>query len=112
MPKPTKPTPKNAALAMCHRCMGYWSDGIADCTDYTCPLYSWQIRADKSKVDTTWMDYNPKRKGLVTWEECERDLSDEEREKIADRFRSASSKADDSLDDEFDDELEEEDDTL
>jgi hypothetical protein len=60
------------------------------------------------------MEYNPKRKGLVTWEECERDLTDEEREKIVERLRSASLKADDSFEDDFDDdlELEDEDDAL
>jgi hypothetical protein len=58
------------------------------------------------------MNYNPKRKGLVTWEECERDLSDEERESLAARLRSRLSKVDDSFHVDLDLWIEEEDDAL
>ena len=82
-----KQTLKKAALAVCHRCLGFWSDGVVDCEDYKCPLYYWQIRADKSKADLEWMKYNPKRVVLVTWEESKKELTDEQRKEIGKRFR-------------------------
>ena len=87
MTKHKKPTLKKAVLAFCHMCMGYWHDGVMNCENYVCQLYSWQIRADKAKAKLEWMKYNPKRRGKVTWEECERDISDEEREALKERGR-------------------------
>ena len=85
--KPEKPTFKNAVLAHCHQCMSYYQDGKDDCENYTCPLYPFMPYGTKLEdADLTWLEYNPKKKGKVTWEESSRDMTDEQRQAIRDRF--------------------------
>lgn len=74
--------------AKCHDCMGgYLDGGRDDCGVTTCPLYSWMPYA-ANPPDLKWLDYNPKRKGNVTWEDSGREMTDEEREAAADRLRN------------------------
>lgn len=106
MPKQNKPTLKGAVLAHCHECMGYYSDGIVDCENYKCPFYTWMIRGKKKKATLDWMNYNPKRVGHVTWEESERNISEEQREAASERLKKAREHAHSKdLADELDDEL-------
>lgn len=32
---------KDAMLAKCYDCMGFYEDGLGDCGDPKCPLYPW-----------------------------------------------------------------------
>ena len=93
MKKPTKPTRSLAMMAKCHSCMAEYADGINDCRNYSCPLYTWMIRANKAAADLEWMDYNPRKKGLVKWEDCGREMTDEERQAARDRLAAARSAA-------------------
>lgn len=34
-------TLKEAVFAKCYDCMGYYADGLSDCTCTDCPLYKW-----------------------------------------------------------------------
>ena len=81
-----KPTRKQAGLAMCHECMGYWADGKVDCETVRCPQYYYQPYR-KLEPDLGWMNYNPARQGKVTWEESKRDITDEQREKLSQNMR-------------------------
>lgn len=73
--------------AKCHDCMGGYVDGGRDdCGVTACPLYPWMPYA-ADPPDLKWLDYNPKRKGNVTWEDSGREMSDEEREAAAERLR-------------------------
>lgn len=65
-----KPTDKNAIKAFCHRCLGYYSDGIRDCKDVNCPLYSRLPRYHKLMPNYDWTCYNPSRVGLVLFDDC------------------------------------------
>lgn len=89
--KPTKPTRTLAIIAKCHDCMGGFTDGRNDCCATSCPLYSW-MRYAAYPPDLTWMDYNPKRVGKVTWEDSGREMTDEEREAAAERLRGVHTK--------------------
>lgn len=88
MKKPAKPTRALAMLATCSECMGYYSDGISDCENPGCPLYPWMPRANM-KPDLKWLDYNPRKKGRVKWEDCGRELTDEQRTKARERLERA-----------------------
>jgi hypothetical protein len=88
MKKPTKPTLKIAVLAKCHSCMAEYADGINDCRNASCPLYNWMIRA-REKPDLEWLKYNPRKKGLVRWEDCGRELTEEEKQIARDRLAAA-----------------------
>lgn len=76
-----KPTRTGAQLAMCHECLGYYQDGKMDCENVRCPHYSWQPYR-KLTPDLSWMKYNPRKKGKVTWEESQREMSEEHKEKL------------------------------
>jgi hypothetical protein len=86
MPKPEKPVRSIAMTAFCHQCLGYYQDGKIDCEATKCPLYSW-MPYRKKDPDLVWLDYNPKHKGLVTWEESEREMSDEDRAAVSERMK-------------------------
>jgi hypothetical protein len=59
-----KPTLKNAILAQCHQCMGYYSDGKEDYRNTKCPLYNW-MPYRKLEPDLSWTQINPKRMGKI-----------------------------------------------
>ena len=88
--KPDRPTKAQCLLAHCHQCLGYYADGKADCENVSCPLYEYMPYREQ-EPDYTWRQYNPKRKGLLTWEESKRqkELTDEEREAINERLSKA-----------------------
>lgn len=88
MKKPDKPTRTLAMLAKCHDCQGAYADGVTDCEVYTCPLYSWMPRRQR-KPDITWIRFNPRKKGWVRWEDCGRELTDEQRAEAAERLARA-----------------------
>lgn len=90
MSKSEKLTRKNAILYHCWQCMGWYSDGKQDCENTNCPLYSFMPYA-KLTPKTDFMIYSPTRKGHVKWEDCERDFTEEQLEKIRERFRPTGS---------------------
>jgi hypothetical protein len=94
MKKPEKQTRTLAMLAKCHDCMGEYSDGIIDCKNPTCPLYTWMPRK-KTDPDLEWLNYNPKMKGKVLWEDCGRELTDEQRKNARDRLKAARERKND-----------------
>lgn len=65
-----KPTRKNAILAQCHECLGYYTDGMQDCENISCSLYLY-MPYRKLEPDLTWASYNPKRKGRVLLREID-----------------------------------------
>jgi len=85
-----KVTRKKSILAMCHQCMGHWSDGKVDCDCVKCPLYHWQPYR-KKEPDYKWLEYNPTRKGLVTWEETARELSEDAKKELVARLKGQRS---------------------
>jgi len=91
MAKPEKETRSLAMAAYCHQCLGYYQDGKHDCEAARCPLYKW-MPYRKLEPDTTWLKYNPRSKGLVTWEDSERELSAEAKQAAADRIRGLHKK--------------------
>lgn len=81
-------TRKEAIQAMCWECMGHYSDGKESCTSVRCPLYTFMPYKDKDKgPDLWWKKYNPKRSGLVTWEESAREISEEQRQEMVERLQ-------------------------
>jgi hypothetical protein len=54
--------------------------------------------------DLTWMDYNPKRVGKVTWEDSGKEMSDEEREAAAKRLAVARTRFKKKVETFYDDE--------
>jgi len=68
--KNAKPTLKNAQLAFCHECLGYYTDSNRDCGNTRCPLYSFHSYAEL-EPDLNWTKINPKRKGIVLFSDCE-----------------------------------------
>lgn len=89
--KPKKPTLKVAMLAHCHRCMGHYQDPDRDCTDTTCPFYSFFPYA-KLKPDLSWLNYNPRRRGLILWEDCKTKISEERKEELRERMKEMRKK--------------------
>jgi hypothetical protein len=73
-----KPTLKNAVLAQCHMCLGYYRDGKVDCENTKCSLYSW-MPYRKKEPDLSWIKFHPKRSGLISLEDIE--ISDKLRER-------------------------------
>lgn len=71
--------------AKCHECMGGYIDGRASCSATACPLYPWMPYAD-ADPDLKWLEFNPKRVGLVRWEDSGREMTDEDREAAAKRL--------------------------
>jgi hypothetical protein len=59
-----KVTFKNAILAQCHECMGYYADGRVDCESTQCSLYSF-MPYRKLEPDLTWTKYHPRRLGRI-----------------------------------------------
>jgi hypothetical protein len=59
-----KITLKNAILAQCHECLGYYTDRMQDCENVKCSLYSW-MPYRKLEPDLTWSKYHPKRVGRI-----------------------------------------------
>lgn len=88
--KPEKLTRSLAMAAYCHQCLGYYQDGKQDCEAVSCPLYKW-MPYGKKEPDLGWLELNPRMKGKVTWEESEREMSDEARQAAADRMRNLRS---------------------
>lgn len=91
-----KPTRAMAILAQCHQCLAHYQDGKDDCENVTCSLYYF-MPYRKKDPDLTWMQYNPKKKGLVTWEDSKREIDDETRAALVERMekaREARSKTD------------------
>ena len=86
MAKPDKISRKWVQDAFCKECCGEYIDGKVDCENIVCPIYHY-MPYRKLEPDYWWMKFNTKVKGKVTWEETTRDLSDEQRKAIADRFR-------------------------
>lgn len=86
-----KPNRSQAMLSMCSQCMGYYADGKVDCGCVSCPHYMW-MPYRKQEPDLSWMNYNPKAKGKVTWEESKRntrEMSEEEKRAFVDRVQKA-----------------------
>lgn len=77
-----KPKRAAAMVMKCAECCGNWTDGRVDCGITGCSLYPWMPFKSK-EPDLTWMDFNPKRVGKITWEESKRDISDEQRERMS-----------------------------
>ena len=85
IPESMKVTPMNAIKSQCHECLGHYADGMQDCENVKCTLYSY-MPYRKQTPDLTWTTYNNKRKGLQI--RTRRELSDEERKAISDRLQS------------------------
>lgn len=85
-----RPTKKECIDHMCHQCLGYYADGKEDCRNTKCPLYVY-MPYGKRQPDYQWREYNPKRVGLVTWEESKKgvELTDAQRAEMAERLRKA-----------------------
>ena len=83
-----KVTPLNCILAKCKDCCGKWEDGRTDCQVTDCPLYSYMPYA-KLEANLECLKYNPKKAGDVTWEECAREMTDEQRQAAAERLKAA-----------------------
>lgn len=62
--KDLKVTFKNAILAQCHECLGYYGDGMQDCENRTCSLYSY-MPYRSLEPDLSWTMYHPRRKGKI-----------------------------------------------
>ena len=43
-----KQTRKNAMLAKCYECMGYYADGKSDCEMQECPMYPYNPYAERA----------------------------------------------------------------
>ncbi len=88
MKKPNKPTMKLAIMAHCHDCVGEYLDGKIDCQNPRCPLYSFYPHR-KMEPSLWWLDFNPKKKGRVKWEECGRNLTDEQKAQMSENMKKA-----------------------
>jgi hypothetical protein len=78
------PSRKSAILAKCHNCMGEYADGLHDCENPKCPLYSW-MPYRKKKPDLWWEKYSHKRIGLHE----PKQLTDEQRIAAGQRLRKS-----------------------
>lgn len=81
-----KVTRKIAIELQCHECMGHYADSRQDCECVRCHLYSWMPYARK-EPDLTCFDFNPRRGGKVTWEDSEREMTEEQRAKMSERMK-------------------------
>jgi hypothetical protein len=80
---PAKVTMKNAILAKCHNCMAYYVDGLLDCENPRCPLYTW-MPYRKREPNLLWTEFHPKKKGLVKFSSIpKKQLSEERKAKLA-----------------------------
>lgn len=80
------PTRKECQAAMCWQCLGYWADGKVDCENRKCPNYFYQPYR-KLEPDYWWRKYNPRHKGMVTFEDSKREFSEEHLEKLKEQGR-------------------------
>jgi len=94
-----KVTRTNAILAHCHQCLAHYNDGKDDCENTKCPLYTF-MPYKKLTPDLTWAKYNPRKKGLVTWEESKREIDDETRAALVERMEKARAARQKDIDDE------------
>lgn len=85
MKKPDKPTRKFATLSHCSSCLARYVDGKVDCENVKCEFYSWMPYA-KLEPDLWWLEYNPARPGLIKWENCESNMTEEKRKEAAMRM--------------------------
>lgn len=77
-----KVTFKNAILAQCHECLGYYADGMQDCENTKCSLYTY-MPYRRLEPDLTWTQYHPKRVGRILRSDIRtKVLSDEQKEKL------------------------------
>lgn len=76
---------KYAIEMQCHECMGRYADGKQDCQNVKCSLYSYMPYA-KLEPDLSWTEYNPRKKGMVTWFDSQRDMTDEQKDAVRERF--------------------------
>lgn len=79
-------TRKMAIEYQCWECMGYYYDGKNDCECVRCPLYAF-MPYRRLEPDFWFKTYSPRHKGLTSIEDTKRDLSDEERQKLAERMK-------------------------
>lgn len=81
-----KPTRKDAILAACHECCGYYRDGKHDCESVRCPLYPWMPYRDQ-EPDLDWFNYSPRVRGKIL--KSERSPSEEQKVKMTTRLQKA-----------------------
>lgn len=86
--KTKRPTRKDAILTQCWHCMGYYQDGRVDCENVRCPLYEY-MPYRKLEPTNELFAYSPRRVGMVTHEECKREMSDEQKLAGAERLAKA-----------------------
>lgn len=84
-------TRKFAIEAVCHECLGYYADGKQDCENPTCPLYTY-MPYRKKEPDLAWTEYNPRSKGLVTWDQTTREVDAATKERLKDNLEKARKK--------------------
>ena len=84
----SKLTRANAMASMCHRCSGEYYDGKDDCENVRCPMYTW-MKYRKKTPNFTWLKFNPRKKGLVTWEDSKREVTEEQRKAMGERLKKA-----------------------
>ena len=108
--KPEKPTRALAIRAQCHECMGGYIDGRVDCGSTKCSLYPWMPYA-ANPPDLSWLDFNPKRIGNVRWEDCGKDMTEEEREAAARRLAGARTRFKKKIETAYDDPDDDDDDS-
>ena len=86
-----KKTLKNAILSQCHSCQAHYLDGRMDCECHRCSLYPW-MPYRKKEPNMDWIKYNPKRTGLVTWEDSKPKITDERRQELSIRMKNMARK--------------------
>jgi hypothetical protein len=82
----TPPSRKECGEALCWECMGHWTDGKVDCGSRKCPFYQYQPYR-KLEPNFWWRQFNPKHKGKVTWEDCKREMTEEQIASLKERGR-------------------------
>ena len=74
--KPKKMTYKLACLYQCWECQGEYADGKVDCEVTDCPIYPFMPYREL-KPDLGILEYNPRKKLEVKWDEETREISAE-----------------------------------
>lgn len=64
---------RQAIVAKCYECMGYYADGKQDCKMPDCPLYPWMVYKEGGS------------------RKMKRNLTDEQKKAVADRLRKTRS---------------------
>jgi hypothetical protein len=83
-----KITMKKAILHHCHECLGYYIDGKVDCENVKCPLYAF-MPYRKLEPDVSFLLYNPRSVGLKLKTDTARPMTEEQRQKAAERLSAA-----------------------